>query len=90
MLGKNVLGTWHICEGAMHGSPEGQVHGAAANLAVHFKIMYGTINSGALKQRKIDCVQVAPHELAYSKATRHDNVRKKLSPNSHKLDPGLQ
>jgi hypothetical protein len=54
------------------------------------QIMYGTINFGALKQRKVDCVQVAPHELAYSKATRHDNVRKKMSPNSHKLDPGLQ
>ena len=53
-------------------------------------IMYGTINSGALTQRKLTCVEVDPQDIIYSSNKRQTPIKKSLTPSSHHLDPGLQ
>ena len=60
------------------------------NATSQVNVMFGTIKSGALEQRKVSLVKVDSEDVIFSSGKRLVNVKNSFNPGSHKLDAGLQ
>ena len=88
LLAKN-LGDSRVIEVAHQQGPDIQ-RTIRKNTIPDLSIMYGTLSSGALEQRKVDQIKVEPSEVVYACAARLTSTKQTLNPSSHKLDAGLQ
>ena len=88
LLAKN-LGDSRVIEVAHQQGPDLQ-RTSRKNTLPDVSVMYGTLSSGALEQRKVDLIKVEPSEVIYSNASKLGSIKQTLNPSSHKLDAGLQ
>lgn len=90
MLLAKGLGDSRVIEVAHQCGPDIQ-RSSRHNETSQINVMFGTINSKALEQRKTNkLVTVEPHEVIFSSKQRKVSVKHSLNPCSHKLDEGMQ